>query len=75
MNPAEEALPTGWSLQKRGYVEAFQARESKPLSNTFVIIPRLMEDIQFATFWQQVCENAGAVALIVDDSGIFICSS
>ncbi|XP_020289053.1 uncharacterized protein LOC109857289 [Pseudomyrmex gracilis] len=67
VNAAEEALPIGWSLQKKNYVEAFQAREKKPLSNTFVIIPRL-DDTWFVTFWQQVCENAGAVVLIVDDS-------
>lgn len=70
MNMAEEVLPTGWSLQKRSYVEAFQATGNKPLSNIVVIIPTLIYDKGFSTFWQKVCENAGAVVLIAENSGI-----
>ncbi|XP_050461708.1 uncharacterized protein LOC126856852 [Cataglyphis hispanica] len=69
VNAAEDALPTGWSLQKRTYVETFQADKSKPLLENIVIIPNLVSDRQFITFWRQVCENAGAVVLIADNLG------
>ncbi|KAL6252149.1 hypothetical protein P5V15_015129 [Pogonomyrmex californicus] len=68
VNVAEHVLPTGWSLQKRGYVEKFEMSRSKPLEEIVVIIPSLSYDRQFATFWQQVCENAGAAVLIAEDS-------
>ncbi|XP_072763554.1 uncharacterized protein [Anoplolepis gracilipes] len=64
----EEELPTGWSLQKKKYVERFEAKD-KPLSETIVIIPNLVSDSWFVTFWRQVCDNAGAVVIIVDDLG------
>lgn len=70
MSAMEDALPTGWSLQKKAYVETFQVDKSKPLSENIVIIPNLISDIEFATFWRQVCENAGAVVLIADNLGI-----
>lgn len=69
MNEAEEVLPTGWSLQKKAYVETYQASENKPLSEIVVIIPCLTSDEQFAPFWRQVCENAGAVVLIIENAG------
>lgn len=76
MNAAEDALPTGWSLQKKAYVETFQADKSKPLLENIVIIPNLVSDKEFTTFWRQVCENAGAVVLIADNLGIlFFCLS
>lgn len=68
MNSAEEMLPTGWSLQRKAYVEAFQM-EIKPLSQLVVIIPNQLIDQQFATFWSQVCDNAGAVVLVAESSG------
>ncbi|RLU20538.1 hypothetical protein DMN91_007149 [Ooceraea biroi] len=69
VNEAEEALPTGWSLYKQGYVEMFQVAGNKPLSKIVVIIPNLIYDKEFTTFWRQVCENAGAVVLIAEHSG------
>lgn len=69
MNAADYALPTGWSLQKKTYVETFQVGKSKPLSEKIVIIPNLVSDEEFAIFWRQVCENAGAVVLIADNLG------
>ncbi|XP_070172689.1 enolase-phosphatase E1 [Polyergus mexicanus] len=69
VNAAEDALPTGWSLQKKAYVEMFQADKSKPLLENIVIIPNLVSVRQFITFWRQVCENAGAVVLIADNLG------
>lgn len=70
VNAAEDALPTGWSLQKKAYVEMFEADKSKPLLENIVIIPNLVSVRQFTTFWRQVCENAGAVVLIADNLGI-----
>ncbi|XP_077279399.1 uncharacterized protein LOC143906909 [Temnothorax americanus] len=68
---AEYALPNGWSCQKKKYVERYDVKyKNKPLSNVVVIIPSLAHDGQFATFWRQVCENAGAfTVLIAEDSG------
>jgi len=71
VSAAEHALPNGWSLQKKAYIEAFETGGKKPLSEVVVIIPRLTSNRQFATFWQQVCENAGAVVLIAENSGIY----
>jgi len=70
VSAAEHALPNGWSLQKKAYIEAFETGGKKPLSEIVVIIPRLASNRQFATFWRQVCENAGAVVLIAENSGI-----
>lgn len=70
MSAAENALPVGWSIHKKDYVEPFQANNRKPLSETVVIIPELKCDTQFATFWRQVCENAGAIVIIAESSGI-----
>lgn len=70
MSTAEHALPNGWSLLKKTYIEKFETSGNKPLSEVVVIIPSLVSDGQFATFWRQVCENAGAVVLIAEDSGI-----
>ncbi|XP_032674745.1 microtubule-associated protein futsch-like [Odontomachus brunneus] len=67
VNSAEEMLPTGWSLQRRTYVEAFQIK-IKPLSQHVIIIPNQVTDQQFATFWSQVCDNAGAVVLVAESS-------
>ncbi|XP_024879772.1 uncharacterized protein LOC112459733 isoform X2 [Temnothorax curvispinosus] len=68
---AEYALPNGWSCQKKKYVERYDIKyKNKPLSNVVVIIPSLAHDGQFATFWRQVCENAGAfTVLIAENSG------
>ncbi|XP_071565799.1 uncharacterized protein [Temnothorax nylanderi] len=68
---AEHALPNGWSCHKKTYVERYEAKyKNKPLSNVVVIIPSLAHDGQFATFWRQVCENAGAfTVLIAENSG------
>lgn len=68
INLAEEVLPTGWSLQKRGYVEKYESK-AKPLSQFVVIIPNLLADPQFSAFWRQVCDNAGAVVIIAENSG------
>jgi len=70
MNASEDALPTGWSFQKKAYVEMFQTTENKPLSKILVIIPNLVYDKEFITFWQKICENAGAVVLIAENPGI-----
>ncbi|KYM98984.1 PREDICTED: uncharacterized protein LOC108777119 [Cyphomyrmex costatus] len=69
VNTAELALPNGWSLQKKTYIEAFETYGKKPLSEIVVIIPSLasINLPQFATFWRQVCENAGAIVLIAED--------
>lgn len=69
MNAAEEALPNGWSLQKRAYVEKFETSGKKPLSKVVVMIPYLISDPVFSSFWRLVCDNAGAVVLIVENSG------
>lgn len=70
MSAAEHALPNGWSLLKNTYIEKFETSGNKPLSEVVVIIPNLAYDGFFAIFWRQVCENAGAVVLITEDSGI-----
>ncbi|KAL0119608.1 hypothetical protein PUN28_007802 [Cardiocondyla obscurior] len=64
----EYALPNGWSFEKKLYIERFQAGEDKPLLKVIVIIPNLTFLGQFVAFWRQVCENAGAVVLIAEDS-------
>lgn len=70
VNAAEHALPNGWSLQKKVYIEAFQTQSrKKPLSEMVVIIPSVAFEKEYVTFWRQVCENAGAVVLIAEDSG------
>ncbi|XP_003699282.2 uncharacterized protein LOC100877346 [Megachile rotundata] len=66
VNPAEDKLPTGWSLEKNSYVEMFQRHNSKPLNQIIVIIPVTEFNKQFVTFWRQICENAGAVVLLAD---------
>jgi len=70
VNASEDALPIGWSFQKKAYVEIFQTAGNKPLLKILVIIPNLIHDEEFITFWQQICENAGAVVLIAENSGI-----
>ncbi|XP_011866762.1 PREDICTED: tumor suppressor p53-binding protein 1-like isoform X2 [Vollenhovia emeryi] len=69
VSTAEYALPNGWSLKKKIYIEAYETSKSKPLSEIVVIIPSLAYDGEYAIFWQQVCENAGAIVVIVEDSG------
>lgn len=69
MSVAEHALPNGYSLQRKNYIEKFETSGNKPLSEVVVIIPSLASVRQFTTFWRQVCENAGAVVLIAEDSG------
>ncbi|XP_018349931.1 PREDICTED: uncharacterized protein LOC108753087 [Trachymyrmex septentrionalis] len=69
INKAEVALPNGWSLQRKVYVEGHDAHTKKPLSKIVVIIPSLasINLPQFATFWRQVCEHAGAVVIIAEN--------
>ncbi|KAG5344005.1 TP53B protein, partial [Acromyrmex charruanus] len=69
INKAEVALPNGWSLQRKAYVEGHDAYTKKPLSEIVVIIPSLasINLPQFATFWRQVCEHAGAVVIIAEN--------
>lgn len=66
VNPAENELPTGWSLEKNAYVEIFERHSSKPLNQIIVIIPVTESNKQFVSFWRQICENAGAVVLLAD---------
>lgn len=69
VSPAEDELPAGWSIDKQSYVEMFQRSSNKPLTQVIVIFPVVESDKQFATFWRQVCENAGAVVLLADKPG------
>ncbi|CAD1470704.1 unnamed protein product [Heterotrigona itama] len=66
VNPAENGLPAGWSLEKNAYIEMFQRPSNKPLTQVVVIIPVVESEKQFAAFWRQVCENAGAVVILAD---------
>ncbi|XP_043264809.1 uncharacterized protein LOC122404687 [Colletes gigas] len=66
VNPAEDKLPAGWSLDKKSYVEMFQRPDKKPLNQVVVIIPVIQSEKQFTTLWRQICENAGAVVLLAD---------
>ncbi|XP_034193351.2 uncharacterized protein LOC117610270 [Osmia lignaria lignaria] len=66
VNPAEDELPAGWSLDKQSYVEMFQRPSNKPFTRIIVIIPVLESNKQFVTFWRQICENAGACVLLAD---------
>ncbi|XP_053983485.1 uncharacterized protein LOC128878885 [Hylaeus volcanicus] len=66
VNPAEDELPVGWSLDKKSYVDMFQRSDDKPLKHVVVIIPVLECEKQFTILWRQICENAGAVVLLVD---------
>ncbi|XP_076648812.1 uncharacterized protein LOC143356758 [Halictus rubicundus] len=66
VNPAEDELPAGWSLDKKSYVEMFQRPGNKPLTEVVVIIPNTEFQKLFVTFWRKVCENAGAVVLLAD---------
>ncbi|XP_043506794.1 uncharacterized protein LOC122527053 [Frieseomelitta varia] len=69
VNPAENGLPAGWSLEKNAYIEMFQRPSNKPLTQVVVIIPVVESEKQFAPFWRQVCENAGAVVILADKRG------
>ena len=66
VNPAEDELPTGWSLDKQSYVEMFRRPSNKPLTQVVVIIPVVESERQFISFWRQICENIGAVVLLPD---------
>ncbi|XP_033335111.2 uncharacterized protein LOC117225554 [Megalopta genalis] len=66
VNPAEDELPAGWSLDKKSYVEMFQRPSNKPLTKVIVIIPNIESEKLFVTFWRKICENAGAVVLLAD---------
>ncbi|KOX79065.1 Tumor suppressor p53-binding protein 1 [Melipona quadrifasciata] len=66
VNPAENGLPAGWSLEKNAYIEMFQRPSNKPLTQVVVIIPVVESEKQFAPFWRQICENAGAVVILAD---------
>ncbi|KAG7207764.1 hypothetical protein KM043_009374 [Ampulex compressa] len=68
VNPDEDKLPSGWSLEKKSYIEMFQRPSNKPLTQVIVIIPTLESNKEFAPFWRIICENAGAVVLLADSS-------
>ncbi|XP_043486768.1 serine-rich adhesin for platelets-like [Polistes fuscatus] len=68
VNPSEFILPAGWSLEKESYIENFQRPNTKPLNQVIVIIPIIETDKKYTSFWRQICENAGAVVLLVDGS-------
>lgn len=72
VNPAEDGLPAGWSLDKNSYIEMFQRQSNKPLTQVVVIIPVVESEKQFAPFWRQICENAGAVIILADKAGMKI---
>lgn len=72
VNPAEDGLPAGWSLDKNSYIEMFQRQSNKPLTQVVVIIPVVESEKQFAPFWRQICENAGAVIILADKAGMNI---
>lgn len=69
MNPAEDKLPAGWSLDKKSYIEMFQRSSNKPLTQVVVIIPIVEPEKQFTILWRQICENVGAVVLLADKPG------
>ncbi|XP_076167301.1 uncharacterized protein LOC143146681 [Ptiloglossa arizonensis] len=66
VNPAEDKLPAGWSLDKKSYIEMFQRSSNKPLTQVVVIIPIVEPEKQFTILWRQICENVGAVVLLAD---------
>ncbi|CAK9799009.1 TP53-binding protein 1 [Anthophora quadrimaculata] len=66
VKPAENELPVGWSLNKHSYIDMFQRPSTKPLTQVVIIIPLVESEKQFAPFWRQICENAGAVVLLAD---------
>ncbi|XP_012238586.1 uncharacterized protein LOC100746532 [Bombus impatiens] len=70
VNPAEDGLPAGWSLDKNSYIEMFQRQSNKPLTQVVVIIPVVESEKQFAPFWRQICENAGAVIILADKADV-----
>ncbi|XP_043463331.1 uncharacterized protein LOC122499211 [Leptopilina heterotoma] len=68
VNPSEEKLPAGWSIDRRSYVEMFNRRDQKPLMHTIVVIPYQEEcDKEFVSFWSRICENAGGNVRVVDN--------
>ena len=76
VNPSEEKLPAGWSIDKECYVEMFQRREQKPLTHIITVIPCKTKidradqvDKDFIAFWSRICENAGGTVRVVDDEG------
>lgn len=72
MNPSEEKLPAGWSIDRRSYVEMFNRRDQKPLMHTIVVIPYQEEcDKKFVSFWSRICENAGGNVRVVDNPGLY----
>lgn len=73
VNPAENELPVGWSLDKNSYIDMFQRSSNKPLTQVFLIIPTIESEKQFSSFWRQVAENAGAVVLLADKPGMRYC--
>ncbi|XP_043480539.1 serine-rich adhesin for platelets-like [Leptopilina heterotoma] len=71
VNPSEEKLPAGWSIDRRSYVEMFNRRDQKPLMHTIVVIPYQEEcDKEFVSFWSRICENAGGNVRVVDNPEI-----
>ncbi|KAI4483795.1 hypothetical protein M0804_008055 [Polistes exclamans] len=68
VNPSAFILPAGWSLEKESYIENFQRPNTKPLNQVIVIIPIIETDKKYTSFWRQICENAGAIVLLVDGS-------
>ena len=59
-------------MEKNAYIEMFQRPSNKPLTQVVVIIPVVESEKQFAPFWRQVCENAGAVVILADKPGITV---
>ncbi|XP_066595932.1 uncharacterized protein [Prorops nasuta] len=68
VNPAENVLPAGWSLENQKYIEFYDRTSSKPLAETIIIIPNLESEYKFGSFWRQICENAGAVVLLAENA-------
>ncbi|KAI4494271.1 hypothetical protein M0802_009140 [Mischocyttarus mexicanus] len=68
INPSGFILPAGWCLEKGSYIETYQRPNVKPLNQLIVIIPIIEIDKKFTSFWRQICENAGAVVLLMDGS-------
>ncbi|XP_011496161.1 PREDICTED: tumor suppressor p53-binding protein 1-like [Ceratosolen solmsi marchali] len=67
IEPAEEELPAGWSLDKQAYIDIYQRPKNRPLEHTIIAIPLLECGQTFVEFWKKICENAGAAVQILEN--------
>ncbi|KAJ8683671.1 hypothetical protein QAD02_019463 [Eretmocerus hayati] len=70
---ADEELPSGWSLEKRAYIDSYQRSKERPFEHTAVAIPHVVSEGEFSQFWKRICENAGAsVQLLKNQDDSFV---